>query len=70
MLDARQVLEPGSRAKQEEALIETLGLKEAGIEDALAGLELLRRWGSGKDVREKYVEQAKGRWTEASVFKV
>ncbi|KAK8196797.1 hypothetical protein M8818_006964 [Zalaria obscura] len=69
-LAARQVLDPKSQSQNEKDLQATLELPEVQIEDAIDGLALLKQWKSAQAVQEAYVEAAKKRWAEATVFHV
>lgn len=58
-----------SRSQIEKDLIATLDRDEITIEQALRGLDLLREWGgSGGQATREYVDKAKQKWSQASVF--
>jgi hypothetical protein len=71
ILTARRLLDGSDAVKKatEEELIKTLSLKGASLEDAVAGLAVLKKWKSGSDVVEKYTEGAGKVWKEATLFK-
>jgi len=63
---ARQLLDPASRPRNEDAVIETLEESwDVKLEDALLGLKVLRQLGSGREAQQRFIEKAKGRWPEA-----
>jgi hypothetical protein len=66
-LQARQLLDPSSRSKNEKALIETIDV--ADMEEALEGVQVLKRWKSEGSVRDAYLEKAGEKWPEALAFK-
>ena len=49
-------------------MIEIVPKEGTTLKQAVAGLELLKSWGSTKEVRDKYREAGRKRWNEASVF--
>ncbi|KAK3060496.1 hypothetical protein LTS18_008422, partial [Coniosporium uncinatum] len=67
-LIARLLLDKSSQANNEKELTLTLDLDDVTIADALAGLANLKSWKSDSKVQEEYLEKAKKRWPEASVF--
>ena len=67
-LSARQYLDAKSQAQNEKELQATLDLSNGTLEDAQAGLELLGKWKSDKAVKQAYVDAAKKRWSDATVF--
>ena len=64
-LQARQYLHPDSRKENQKVLLEQLDRKDSSLEDAIAGLELIREWDG--DVKE-YVAAATKQWPEATAF--
>lgn len=66
-LQARLLLDPSSKAKNENALIETIDV--ADMKEALEGLQILKDWKSDAAVKDVYVEKAGKKWTEALAFK-
>ena len=67
-LRVRQSLDPGSSEKNQQDVIRTLALEGCTLEDAEAGLELLREWKAKDQYGEDYVAAARERWPEASAF--
>lgn len=67
-LRARQYLDPKTLEQNQKELQETLGLVSASLDDAVAGLRLLREWNSSPAALDAYVERARQRWSEATVF--
>ena len=68
-LRVRQFLDPGgSSEKNQQDVIRTLALKGCTLEDAVAGLELLREWKAKDQYGEDYLAAAHERWPEASAF--
>ena len=68
-LRARQHLDPKTVEQNRKDLQETLGLDSAGLDDAVAGLELLKEWNSPSAAKDAYLAQARQRWPEATVFR-
>lgn len=64
----RQLLDPKSQSENEKQLQETLELENIELEEAIEGLLLLDEWGSKVEVRKAYVDAARKRWSEASLF--
>lgn len=68
-LKVRQLLDPSTAKQNEQELIGTLSLENVDIEFAADGLEVLRQWRSDKATKEKYLEAARAKWPEATLFK-
>ncbi|KAJ5086656.1 hypothetical protein NUU61_007963 [Penicillium alfredii] len=64
-LSGRQFLNPGSKSQSEKDLLATLDVPGITIDEAVAALDLLSRWGSDKTV---YAQKASKKWPESSVF--
>lgn len=64
-LSARQLLKPESKSQSEQDLLATLDSSDITIEEAVAALDLLNKWGSDKTA---YAEKASKKWPESSVF--
>ncbi|KAI9656742.1 MAG: hypothetical protein M1821_003381 [Bathelium mastoideum] len=67
-LKVRQLLDPKSQADGEAQLHKTLEMEDIEIEDAIGGLSLLHQWNSSPEVKKAYLDAARKRWSEASVF--
>lgn len=67
-LRARQHLDSKTLEQNQKDLQETLGFESARLEDAVAGLELLKEWNCPRAARDAYLERARQRWPEATVF--
>lgn len=67
-LRARQYLDSETLEQNQKELQETLGFVSATLDDALAGLELLEEWNSSPAALDAYLERARQRWSEATVF--
>ncbi|KAF2094556.1 TPR-like protein [Rhizodiscina lignyota] len=68
-LNVRHLLDPNSKNQNEKDLIATIGLDGTDLTSALEGLGLLSYWKSDKSARSAYMEKARARWPEATVFK-
>lgn len=64
----RQILEPGSRPRNERDLLATLDAADVPLGVAEKGLRLLEEWRSAAEVKAEYLEKARARWPEATVF--
>ena len=64
-LSARQLLKPDSKAQSEKDLLASLDSPTVTIDEAVAALDLLDKWGSNKTA---YAEKASKKWPESSVF--
>jgi len=69
-LFVRQSLDKSTQTKNEEGLTSTLDLDNTTLPDALKGLATLKSWKSDSSIQEEYVQKAKKRWSEASVFRI
>lgn len=75
-LRGRAFLDPDSKDENEKRLLETLALDEAvsagseGISagTAIEGLALLDEWKSGQTTRRQYIQRARDRWKQTTVF--
>lgn len=67
-LKVRQFLDPSSSDKNQQDVIRTLALEGSSLEDAMAGLELLKEWKAKDQYRDDYLTAARERWPEASAF--
>lgn len=67
-LRVRQALDHSSRSLNEKDLMASLSSKEIGLEQAIAGLNLLEEWGSDESVRDDYKARARESWPEATAF--
>ncbi|KAL9094329.1 MAG: hypothetical protein Q9165_003470 [Trypethelium subeluteriae] len=67
-LRVRQQLEPKSQSENEKQMQASLDLENIELEEAIEGLLLLDEWNSGAEVKKAYVDAARNRWREASVF--
>lgn len=68
-LSVRQTLDPTSKAQNEKQVPEILDMEQAGLEDALEGLNVLKSWGCEESALAAYREKAAKRWGESSAFK-
>lgn len=69
-LRVRQMMDGNSREKNEKDLIESLSLPNAQLDDAMAGLDILRdEWCNPSSAVKEYKEAAARRWKAASAFK-
>ncbi|KAJ5756282.1 hypothetical protein N7533_005825 [Penicillium manginii] len=66
-LSGRQLLNPDSKAQCEKDLLASLDSPAVTIEEAVAALELLSKWGSEQTA---YAEKASKKWPESSVFQL
>jgi peptide alpha-N-acetyltransferase len=66
-LKARHLIDPSTKAQNEKDLVASL--EKADLKEAIEGLEILKLWKSDKKVGEEYVKVARGRWSDATVFK-
>lgn len=64
-LTARLLLDSSTKSANEKALVATLGLKNVDMQEAIEGLQLLKKW---KGDTGPYLEAARKRWPEATVF--
>ncbi|KAJ5138611.1 uncharacterized protein N7515_003459 [Penicillium bovifimosum] len=64
-LSGRQLLKPESKSQCEQDLLATLDSSDITIDEAIAGLDVLDKWGSEKTA---YAEKASKKWPESSVF--
>jgi hypothetical protein len=64
-VQARRYLDESTSASSADELLQMLAWAETGLEDACAGLDLLRRWGVDE---EAYRVKAHGRWADATIF--
>ncbi|KAI9713785.1 MAG: hypothetical protein M1820_000515 [Bogoriella megaspora] len=69
-LKVRQILDPPSLTKNEKGLQDSLDLEKIELEEGIEGLLLLEEWGSTNEVKKAYVDAAREKWKEASVFPV
>jgi peptide alpha-N-acetyltransferase len=60
-------LNPDSKAQCEKDLLASLDSPAVTIEEAVAALELLSKWGSEQTA---YAEKASKKWPESSVFQL
>jgi peptide alpha-N-acetyltransferase len=60
-------LKPESKAQCEKDLLATLDSPDITIDEAVAGLDSLNKWGSDKTA---YAEKASKKWPESSVFEL
>jgi hypothetical protein len=66
-LQARLLLDATSKSKNENALIETINIAE--MNEALEGLQMLKKWKSDASVMEAYLEKAGKKWPQALAFR-
>lgn len=66
-LSARQLLKPESKSQCEKDLLASLDISDVTIPEAVDALDLFNQWGSDKSA---YVEKAKKKWPESSVFEL
>ncbi len=61
----------GKKAKEtnEKDLFAVLSLDSASMRHANAGVELLDKWGSSPQIKERYRKSAAERWKRASLFR-
>lgn len=67
----RQALKPGvdeAKTKSVNDLQTALGLPSVSLQDASEGLHLLRGMGAAQDAQKAYLEAARQRWPEATLF--
>lgn len=64
-LSGRQLLKPDSKAQCEKDFLSTLDSSDITLDEAVAGLELLSKWGCDKTA---YAQKASKKWPESSVF--
>lgn len=64
----RRLIGPESQSKNEKDLLSALELESASLDDAVAGLQLLKDWGSSDELKAQYVQTAHKRWSAASAF--
>ncbi|KAI9738678.1 MAG: hypothetical protein M1834_008183 [Cirrosporium novae-zelandiae] len=64
-LKTRALLDEDSQEKNETELLKSLEEESAELEDGIRGLEMMRAW---KGDVKAFVEKARGRWPEATVF--
>ncbi|OJJ40539.1 hypothetical protein ASPWEDRAFT_219476 [Aspergillus wentii DTO 134E9] len=69
-LACRLFLNKDSKPQCEKDLVASLESADVTIETGLAGLELLNEWGSDQAAKTAYIEKAKSKWPESSVFKL
>lgn len=69
-LRVRALIGQEAKATNEKDLLGALSLDTTSMKDASAGLELLKEWGSSKEVKERYRTSAAERWSRASIFRV
>ncbi|EON61385.1 hypothetical protein W97_00599 [Coniosporium apollinis CBS 100218] len=67
-LKVRQLLDSSSLPQNEKELLATLDFDTIELQDAKNGLSLLGEWKSGSEAREAYINAARKRWPEATVF--
>jgi hypothetical protein len=64
-LTSRLLLDASTKSANEKTLVATLGLKDVEMQEAIEGLQLLKKWKSDSTA---YLAAAKKRWPEATVF--
>lgn len=67
-LKVRQLLDSSSLPQNEKELLATLDFDTIELQDVKNGLSLLGEWKSGSEAREAYINAARKRWPEATVF--
>jgi len=67
-LRVRHLLNPASKAQNEKDLLKALELPRIKMDQAEAGLKLLREWKSEASVKDRYLEAARSKWPRATVF--
>ena len=67
-LRARQYLDSKTLEQNQRDVHQMLDLESASLENAIAGLELLIEWNSPPIAQQAYLERARERWPEATVF--
>lgn len=67
--NVRYILDDSAKSQSEQDLLKTLDLPNMTIEEAKAGLSLLKEWKSEQGVKDDYRAKAASRWSEATVFK-
>ena len=67
VLAGRQLLRPESKPQCENDLLATLDSPQITIKEAVSALDLLNQWGSDKLA---YIEKAKKKWPESSIFQL
>lgn len=66
---SRQYLNPDSRTESEKLVLGTLdSCPKITLEDAVAGIHLLKDMGSGKDTVGDFAKKATQKWPEATVL--
>lgn len=68
-LQTRSILDPPSKSQNEKDLLATIDLPSTTMGSTAAGLELLAGWKSDKAVKDQYLQVARKRWPDATIFK-
>ena len=70
-LRARALLKPETKAQNERELLETLDFDDSrmDLESAVQGLQLLVEWNCDREFRTAYLDKAKARYKDATVFR-
>lgn len=65
---ARRVMSPKHSEEDQKKLLALLDIDSASLKDAMNGLRMLREWQTKPEAISEYVEKARSRWPQATVF--
>lgn len=62
-------MSPDHSEQDQKSLLALLEINSASLQDAMNGLRMLKEWQTKPEAVSEYVEKARSRWPQATVFK-